>query len=105
MWKTDCEKEEKLSQNRQGIKKLSNWQLDHVRNNGNSKVNETNQTKPRENLLNKQPQHRTSFAQTLPKQTETSQRTISNSSQHGDQKGYMLQVCRKTAQRTIVQVM
>lgn len=53
MWKMDCEKEEKFLQNRWGIKKFLNWQLDYVRNNGNSKVNEINQMKFRENLLNK----------------------------------------------------
>lgn len=45
MWKSDCEKEEKRSQERWRIKEI--WQLDYVRKYGNNIMKEQNQRKPK----------------------------------------------------------
>lgn len=61
MWKVDCEKEEKGSQDRWRMKEI--WQLDYVRKYGNSIVKEKNQKKPKENVLNRAARKKPSFAE------------------------------------------
>lgn len=79
MWKADCEKEEKRSQDRWRMKEI--WQLDYVRKYGNSIVKEKIQKKPKENLLNRAARNKSSFAEIVNQNSTQENRKQSTSNE------------------------
>lgn len=86
MWKADCEKEEKISQDRWRMKEI--WQLDYVRKYGNSIGKDKNQKKPKENLPNRAARNKPSFSEIVNRNStqENRNQSTSNEQQRCDHK-------------------
>jgi hypothetical protein len=98
-WRSDCEKEEKRSQERYRIKEI--WQLDYVRKFGNSITKEKNQRKPKKRQSVQPTESWNDFADVVRhNSTSTSQRRNTRRIQRQEKTPYMRNIHSESQQQT-----
>jgi hypothetical protein len=98
-WRSDCEKEEKRSQERYRIKEI--WQLDYVRKYGNSITKEKFHRKPKKHQSVQPTENRNDFADVARhNSTSTSQQRNTRCIQRQERTPYMRNIHSESQQQT-----